>query len=68
MPWQLTESAGSHFLELKSELELVGSGNNVDLIEDQAYALCPMVDAALDSLASLIPCSIARDPPDGAGE
>jgi hypothetical protein len=51
----------SHFLELKSELELLGFGRNADLIEDHA-------DAASDSLASLVPSSVARDPPDGMGE
>jgi hypothetical protein len=51
----------SHFLELKSELELLGFGRNADLIEDHA-------DAASDSLASLVPSSVARDPPDGTGE
>jgi hypothetical protein len=29
----------SHFLELKSKLELLGSGRNVDLTEDEANAL-----------------------------
>jgi hypothetical protein len=28
-----------HFLELKSKLELLGSGRNADLIDDQADAL-----------------------------
>jgi hypothetical protein len=51
----------SHFLELKCELELLGFGRNEDLIEDHA-------DAASDSLASLVPSSVARDPPDGTGE
>jgi hypothetical protein len=29
----------SHFLELKIELEVLGSGRSVDLIEDEAYAI-----------------------------
>jgi hypothetical protein len=58
----------SHFLELKSELELLGPRRNVDLIEDQADALWPLVDAASDSLASLVPFSIARDHPDVVGD
>jgi hypothetical protein len=29
----------SHFLEMKSELELLGCGHNADLTEDQADAL-----------------------------
>jgi hypothetical protein len=49
MPQPLTESAGgpdlclvaalSHFLELKSELELLGFGRNTNLTMDQADAL-----------------------------
>jgi hypothetical protein len=58
----------SHFLELKSELELLGPRRNVDLIEDQTDALWPLVDAASDSLASLVPSSIARDHPDEVGD
>jgi hypothetical protein len=55
----------SHFSELKSKLEF---GRKADLTEDQADTLWPLVDAASDSLASLIPSSIACDPPDGARE
>jgi hypothetical protein len=58
----------SPFLELKSKLELLGSGRNANLIEDQADALWPLVDVNLDSLASLVPSLVACDPPDGAGE
>jgi hypothetical protein len=58
----------SHFLELKSELELLGSERNADLIEDQANALWPLVDVASNSLASLIPSLVAHNPPNGAGE
>jgi hypothetical protein len=47
----------SHFLDLKTELELLGFGHNVDLIEDEA-----------DSLASNVPSLIAYGPPDGVGE
>jgi hypothetical protein len=32
-------AALSHFLELGNELELLGSGRNVDLTEDQVDAL-----------------------------
>jgi hypothetical protein len=38
------------------------------MIDDQADALWPLVSAASDSLASLVPSSIARDPPDDVGE
>jgi hypothetical protein len=58
----------SHFLELKNELELLGSECNADLTEDQADALWPLVSAASDSLSSLVPSSIAHDSPDGVGE
>jgi hypothetical protein len=58
----------SHFLELKSELELLGSGQNVDLIDDQADGLWPLVSATSDSLASLVTFSFARYPPYDVGE
>jgi hypothetical protein len=57
-----------HFLELKAKLELLGSGQNADLTDDQADALWPLVSAASNSLASLVPYSIARDPPHDVGE
>jgi hypothetical protein len=57
-----------HFLELKSELELLGSGWNVDLTDDQADALWPLVSMASDSLTSLVPSSIACYPPDDMEE
>jgi hypothetical protein len=53
----------SHFPELMSELELLGSGQNVDLTDDQADSLWPLVSLASDSLASLVPSSIACNPP-----
>jgi hypothetical protein len=53
----------SHFSELKPELELLGSERDVDQRDDQADALWPLVSVALDSLASLVPSSLARDPP-----
>jgi hypothetical protein len=58
----------SHFPQLKSELELLGSGRNATLIDNQADALWPLVSVASDSLTSLVPSSIARDPPNDAGE
>jgi hypothetical protein len=57
-----------HFPELKTELELHGSGWNADLTEDQMDALWPLVSTALDSRALLVPSLVARDPPDDAGE
>jgi hypothetical protein len=61
-------AALSYFLELKSELELLGSGHNANLTEDQADALWHLVGAASDSLALLIPSLVACDPPNSAGE
>jgi hypothetical protein len=60
-------AALSHFPELKSELELLGFGQNVDLIDDEADSIWPLVSMASDSLASLVPSSIVRDPPDDSG-
>jgi hypothetical protein len=57
-----------HFLELRSELELPGSGRNANLTDDQVDVLWPLVSTASDLLASLVPSSIAHDPPDDAGE
>jgi hypothetical protein len=61
-------AAMPQFLELKSELVLLGSGCNVDLTEDQADTLCTRVRATSDSLASYVPPSVTRSPPDGIGE
>jgi hypothetical protein len=58
----------SHFPELKSELELLGSRQNADLTDDQADAVWPLMSVVLDSLASIAPSSIARGPPDDTGE
>jgi hypothetical protein len=57
-----------HFFELKSQLELIRSSRDAYLIDDQADALWPLVSTASDSLASLVPSSFARDPPDDAEE
>jgi hypothetical protein len=61
-------AALSHFPELNFELELLGSGRNADLIEDQADALWTQVRAALNSLASHVPSLVARNHPNDAGE
>jgi hypothetical protein len=55
-----------HFRELEPKLELLGSGRDAYLIEDQADALWPLVSTASNSLASLIPSSLSRNPPDDA--
>jgi hypothetical protein len=57
-----------HFLELKSEVELLRSEQNVDLTDDQADALWPSVSPTTNSLASLVPSLFAGDPPDNADE
>jgi hypothetical protein len=51
-------AALSHFPELKSKLEFLGFGQNVDLSDDQVDDLTPLVSVASDSLASLVPSSI----------
>jgi hypothetical protein len=58
----------SHFLELKTELEVLRFGRSADLIEDKVDAMWIRVRAASNSLASHVPSSVARNPPDGVGE
>jgi hypothetical protein len=58
----------SHFAELKTELEVLGSGHRTDSIEDKVDALWIQVRMASYSLASHVPSSVARNPPDGVGE
>jgi hypothetical protein len=54
------------FLELEHELELLGSEQDVDLSDNQADALWPLVSMISDLLASLIPSSFPLDPPHDA--
>jgi hypothetical protein len=54
-----------HFLKLKTELEVLGSGHSADLIEDEAVALWVWVHVTLDLLASHVPSPVACKPPDG---
>jgi hypothetical protein len=56
------ESSGGPNLE--PELELLGCGQDTDLSDGQADTLWPLVSVASDSLASLIPFSLAHDPLD----
>jgi hypothetical protein len=58
----------SHSLELKTELEVLGSGCSADLMEDEADALWIRVCIASNSLALHVPFLVARNPPDGIGE
>jgi hypothetical protein len=53
--WSVLVAALSHFLKLESELVVLGSERNVDLKEDQAYALWTRVHVASDSLSSHVP-------------
>jgi hypothetical protein len=43
---------------------LLVSRQDADLRDDRVDALWPLVSTALDSLVSLLPSSLARDPPD----
>jgi hypothetical protein len=58
----------SHFLELKTEVEVFGSGCNADLSEDEVDAFWTWVRATVDLLVSYVPSSVAHNPPGGAGE
>jgi hypothetical protein len=58
----------SHFLELKTKMEVLKSGRSVDLTEDEAHALWIGVRVASFLLVSHVPSSVARNPPDGMGE
>jgi hypothetical protein len=55
----------SHFPELGAKLGLLGSRYNAYLIEDQVDALWTQVCQASDLLASHVPPSVGRGPPDG---
>jgi hypothetical protein len=55
----------SHFLELGTELELLGSRRNADLTEDQVDAFWILVRAASNSLASHVLPLVARSSPVG---
>jgi hypothetical protein len=61
-------TAMSHFLELKSELVLLGSRRNADLTEVEVDALWTQVHMASNSLASYVPSSVAHSTPNGAVE
>jgi hypothetical protein len=60
-------AALSHFPELGTKLELLGSGRNADLTQDEVDALWTQARQASDSLMSYTPLSVARDPPVGVG-
>jgi hypothetical protein len=58
----------SHFLLLKAKPELLESGCNANPTEDEADALWTQVCTGSNLLASSVPSSVARGPPDGVGE
>jgi hypothetical protein len=58
----------SHFSELKSKLEVLGSGRTANLTEHKADVLWTRVRTASDSLASYVPSLVACNPPGGTGE
>jgi hypothetical protein len=64
--WWATQSALvvvlSHFSEVELELVLLGSGRDADLSDDRVDTLWPLVSVASDSLASLVPSSLAHVP------
>jgi hypothetical protein len=57
----------SHFPELEAEIELLRSGHNAALTEDQVDALWILACLASDLLASHALPSVAHGIPDGAG-
>jgi hypothetical protein len=54
----------SHFLELGTELELLGSGRNTNMTERQVDALWTRVHQDSDSLVSFVPPLVAHGSPD----
>jgi hypothetical protein len=66
VPWG-TQSALVAALSYFPGQELLRSRHNMDLTEDQEDALWAWVHVASDSLASHVPPSVARSPPDGTG-
>jgi hypothetical protein len=56
-------TAVSHFLELKTKLDVLGSRCSMDLTEHGADSIWIQVRAASDSLASHVTSSSAHNPP-----
>jgi hypothetical protein len=57
-----------YFLELDANLEVLGSGRNTGLTEGEVGAIWSQVCEVANSLESHIPSSVARNPPNSAGE
>jgi hypothetical protein len=60
-------AALSHFPELETELELLGSTCNAVLMEDRVDALWILACLTSDSLALYVLPSVPNSPPDGIG-
>jgi hypothetical protein len=61
-------AALSHFPELEDELDLLGSGYNVDLSNNEMETLWARTRRASESLSSCVPPSTAHSPPNGVRE
>jgi hypothetical protein len=58
----------SHLPELDVDLDVLGSRRVAGLTDDEVDALWSRVHVASDSLPSLVPSSVAHNPPDSVGE
>jgi hypothetical protein len=58
----------SHFPKLVTEVELLGSKRNADLLEDHVDALLIQACLASDSLSSHVLPSVVHSSPDSVGE
>jgi hypothetical protein len=65
---QFDASTMSHFLELDADMEVLESGHSVGLTDDEVDALWSCVHPVVDSLASRVPSSVARNHSYGMGE
>jgi hypothetical protein len=60
--------AVSHFPELETALGLLRSGRSMSLTEGEADALWTRLCMASNLMAMHVPSSVARNPPNEAGE
>jgi hypothetical protein len=58
----------SHFPELYTDREVLGSGRKARFTKDEVVALWSKVRTAVDSLASHVPSLFAHNPPDSMRE
>jgi hypothetical protein len=66
--WLVLITALSHFPELVTELDRLGSRRNANLTEGQSDALWTQKHWASESLVLSIPLSVSRDSPEDTGE